>query len=155
VNALRLKTRQGNADGSGNDPGGKQIAPYEASKYAKPSCSDVASFRLKDFDPVETLGLKSKEHAHETLERGIARLCDLQGKALRTGPLGSLGGSAGYDAAGKRQHDQHVDVRIEPPGLQRDFIQGASARSGPRFSVAATRSPPSTAARSVFSSLLL
>ena len=37
-------------------------------------------FRLKDFDPADTLGLKSKEQAGETLEHGIARLSELQEK---------------------------------------------------------------------------
>ena len=35
---------------------------------------DGLRFRMKDFDPGETLGLKSKDHAKEILERGIARL---------------------------------------------------------------------------------
>ena len=39
-----------------------------------------SNFHLKDFDPGETLGLKSKEHAKKALERGIARLSELQEK---------------------------------------------------------------------------
>jgi len=74
------------------------------------------------------------------------------GKALRTGPLGSLGDPAGYGRGGKRQHDQARDVRIEPPGLQRDFVQGAlRGGSGPRFSVAgATRSLPARGKIGIF-----
>ena len=37
-------------------------------------------FRIKDFDPAETLGLKSKEHAQESLDKGIAQLSDRQEK---------------------------------------------------------------------------
>jgi len=41
------------------------------SQYVKQfRVSDGAEFRLKDFGPAETLGLKSKEHAQETLESG-------------------------------------------------------------------------------------
>ncbi len=64
-----------------------------------------SSFRLKDSDPGETLRLKSKEHAQKLLEKGIARLRDLQEK---------LG-----------QHDRARDVRREPSGVSGVFIQGS------------------------------
>jgi hypothetical protein len=35
--------------------------------------ADGSHFRLKDFSPSETLGLKSKDHAQETLQRGVHR----------------------------------------------------------------------------------
>jgi len=40
-------------------------------EFAKPfQVADGSHFRLKDFNPADTLGLKSKEHAEEALERG-------------------------------------------------------------------------------------
>jgi len=49
--------------------------------YAKPfQIADGSHFRLKDFNPAETLGLKSKEHAQKKLEQGVARLTELQRK---------------------------------------------------------------------------
>jgi hypothetical protein len=40
-------------------------------EFVKPfRIQDGAGFRLKDFDPADTLGLKSKEHAREILGAG-------------------------------------------------------------------------------------
>ncbi|HLP99807.1 MAG TPA: polyphosphate kinase 2 family protein, partial [Candidatus Limnocylindria bacterium] len=49
--------------------------------YVEPfRVTDGSRFRMKDFDPGETLGLKAKEEAQRDLEEGIARLSVLQDK---------------------------------------------------------------------------
>ena len=112
------------------------------SKYAKPfRVADGASFRLKDFDPAETLGLKSKEHAHETLEHGIARLCDLQEKLYAQDRWAVLVILQAMDAAGKDSTIGHVMSGVNPQGcevfsfkepspeeLDHDFLWRASQR---------------------------
>jgi hypothetical protein len=91
------------------------------SEYAKRfRVEDGSEFRLKDFDPAETLGLKSKERAHEILEQGIHSLCDLQEKLFA--------------------QDRWA---ILVARVQCKFIQGAFDRgTGARFSVEGrTRAP--------------
>jgi hypothetical protein len=41
---------------------------------------DGSKFRLKDFDPGDSSGVKSKKHAEKELPRGIERMADLQDK---------------------------------------------------------------------------
>src|SRR5467141_2506324 len=89
------------------------------SEYAKPfRVADGASFRFKDFDPAETLGLKSKEHAHETLEHGIARLCDLQEKLYAQDRWAVLVILQAMDAAGKDSVIKHVMSGVNPQGCE-------------------------------------
>ncbi len=67
-----------------------------------------SSFRLKDSDPGETLRLKSKEHAQKLLEKGIARLRDLQEKLYAQERWALLVILQGMDAAGKDSTIEHV-----------------------------------------------
>jgi len=98
------------------------------SKYAKPfRVADGASFRLKDFDPAETLGLKSKEHAHETLEHGIARLCDLQEKLYAQDRWAVLVILQAMDAAGKDSTIKHVMSGLNPQGCSVTSFKAPSA----------------------------
>src|SRR5258706_982398 len=97
-------------------------------KYAKPfRVADGASFRLKDFDPAETLGLKSKEHAHETLEHGIARLCDLQEKLYAQDRWAVLVILQAMDAAGKDSTIKHVMSGLNPQGCSVTSFKAPSA----------------------------
>ena len=80
--------------------------------------SDGKQFRLKDFDPAETLGLKSKEHAAETLERGIARLAGLQEKLYAADRWAILVVLQAMDAAGKDSTIKHVMSGLNPMGCQ-------------------------------------
>ena len=110
------------------------------SEYAKRfRVEDGADFRLKHFDPAETLGLKSKEHAQETLERGIARLSDLQQKLFAQGRWAILMVLQAMDAAGKDSTIKHVMSGVNPQGcsvtafkqpsneeLEHDFLWRAS-----------------------------
>jgi PPK2 family polyphosphate:nucleotide phosphotransferase len=87
------------------------------SEYAKEfRVTDGAEFRLKDFSPAETLGLKSKEHAQEALERGIARLADLQGKLFAQNRWAVLVVLQAMDAAGKDSLIKHVMSGVNPQG---------------------------------------
>jgi PPK2 family polyphosphate:nucleotide phosphotransferase len=79
---------------------------------------DGLRFRLKDFDPGETLGLKSKEHAKEILERGIARLEKLQEKLYAQDRWSILLILQGMDAAGKDSTIKHVMSGVNPEGCQ-------------------------------------
>ena len=114
------------------------------SKYAKPfRVPDGASFRLKDFDPAETLGLKSKEHAHETLEHGIARLCDLQEKLYAQDRWAVLVILQGMDAAGKDSTIKHVMSGLNPQGCSVTSFKAPSAEDLDHdFLWRATRSLP-------------
>lgn len=86
-------------------------------EFVKPfEVADGSQFRLKDFDPAETLGLKSKERAQETLERGIARLTVLQEKLYAQDRWGLLLILQGMDAAGKDSTVKHVMSGVNPQG---------------------------------------
>jgi PPK2 family polyphosphate:nucleotide phosphotransferase len=87
------------------------------SEYAKRfRVTDGPNFRLKDFDPAGTLGLKSKEQAQETLEHGIARLCDLQEKLFAQDRWAILVVLQAMDAAGKDSTIKHVMSGLNPQG---------------------------------------
>jgi PPK2 family polyphosphate:nucleotide phosphotransferase len=87
------------------------------SKYVNPfRVTEGAGFRLKDYDPAETLGLKSKEHAHESLERGIARLSELQEMLFAQDRWGILVILQAMDAAGKDSTIKHVMSGVNPQG---------------------------------------
>jgi PPK2 family polyphosphate:nucleotide phosphotransferase len=93
------------------------IISMKPSEYAKRfRVTDGPNFRLKDFDPSETLGLKSKEHAQETLEHGIARLCDLQEKLFAQDRWAILVVLQAMDAAGKDSTIKHVMSGLNPQG---------------------------------------
>jgi hypothetical protein len=75
---------------------------------------DGKGFRFKDFDPGDTLGFKSeyKKHAQEHLQKGVARLAELQDKEGR--------------------NDQARDVGRESAGMRSIGLQGAvGGRTGP------------------------
>ena len=122
------------------------------SKYAKPfRVADGASFRLKDFDPTETLGLKSKEHAHETLEHGIARLCDLQEKLYAQDRWAVLVILQGMDAAGKDSTIKHVMSGLNPQGCSVTSFKAPSAEDLDHdFLWRATRSLPARGKIGIF-----
>ena len=98
---------------------------------------------MKDFDPAETLGLKSKEHAHETLEHGIARLCDLQEKLYAQDRWAVLVILQGMDAAGKDSTIKHVMSGLNPQGCSVTSFKAPSAEDLDHdFLWRATRSLP-------------
>jgi PPK2 family polyphosphate:nucleotide phosphotransferase len=91
----------------------------KAREFAKPfRVEDGAHFHLKDFDPAQTLDLKSKEQAQETLERGIERLADLQEKLYAQERWAVLVILQAMDAAGKDSTIKHVMSGVNPQGCQ-------------------------------------
>ncbi len=97
-------------------------------EFVKPfRIEDGSQFRMKDFDPAETLGLKSKEHAKETLERGIARLAELQEMLYAQDQWGILVILQAMDAAGKDSTIKHVMSGINPQGCQVHSFKSPSA----------------------------
>src|ERR1035441_4072079 len=86
-------------------------------EFTKPfRIAEGAHFRLKDFDPAETLDLKSKEHAQEALDRGIARLSDRQEKLYAQDRWAILVILQAMDAAGKDSTIKHVMSGVNPQG---------------------------------------
>jgi PPK2 family polyphosphate:nucleotide phosphotransferase len=88
-------------------------------EFVKPfRIADGSNFRLKDYDPAETVGLKSKEHAKEILERGIMRLTHLQEKLYAQDRWAILLNLQAMDAAGKDSTIKHVMSGVNPQGCQ-------------------------------------
>jgi PPK2 family polyphosphate:nucleotide phosphotransferase len=89
--------------------------------------TDGSGFRMKDFDPAETLGLKSKERATEILERGIVRLSQLQEQLYAQDRWGILLILQAMDAAGKDSTIKHVMSGVNPQGCQVNSFKSPSA----------------------------
>ncbi len=87
--------------------------------FAKPfHITDGKPFRLKDIDPGDTGSLKSNENAREWLERGVARLSDLQEKLYAQDKWALLLIFQAMDAAGKDGTIKHVMSGVNPQGCQ-------------------------------------
>lgn len=90
-----------------------------ASKLVKPyRVDDGRKFRLKDFDPANTSHFRSKEHAEELLEQGIASMAELQDKLYAQDRWGLLLIFQAMDAAGKDGAIKHVMSGLNPQGCQ-------------------------------------
>lgn len=88
-------------------------------KYAESfRVADGKNFRLKNCDPGETLGLKSKQHAQKHLEGGIALLSELQEKLYAQDRWALLLIFQAMDAAGKDSTIKHVMSGVNPQGCQ-------------------------------------
>ena len=79
---------------------------------------DGKDFRLKDYDPADTDGRHSKEHAEEALQQGVARLAELQDKLYAQDRWAVLLIFQGMDAAGKDGAIKHVMSGVNPEGCQ-------------------------------------
>ena len=75
-------------------------------------------FRLKDFDPGTTGHFRSKEHAQEMLDRGIAEMAELQDKLYAQDVWAVLLIFQAMDAAGKDGAIKHVMSGLNPQGCQ-------------------------------------
>src|ERR1700692_78540 len=96
-------------------------------EFAKPfQVADGSHFRLKEFDPADTLGLKSKEYAKATLERGIARLAKLQEKLYAQDRWAILLILQAMDAGGKDSTIKHVMSGVNPQGCQVNSFKAPS-----------------------------
>jgi len=102
----------------------------EARKFAKQfRITNGEKFRLKDFDPKETLGLKSedRQRAKEALEVGICALAELQDMLYAQDKWGVLLIFQAMDAAGKDGAIKHVMSGVNPQGCQVFSFKAPSA----------------------------
>jgi PPK2 family polyphosphate:nucleotide phosphotransferase len=87
--------------------------------FSKPyRVDDGRKFRLKDFDPADTAGVKSKRLAEKELPRGVERLSDLQDKLYAQDRWAILLIFQAMDAAGKDGAIKHVMSGVNPQGCQ-------------------------------------
>jgi PPK2 family polyphosphate:nucleotide phosphotransferase len=75
-------------------------------------------FKLKDYDPADTGQWRSKEHAEQAIQEGIARMADLQDKLYAQDRWAVLLIFQGMDAAGKDGVIKHVMSGVNPQGCQ-------------------------------------
>ena len=75
-------------------------------------------FRLKDYDPGHTAGVRDKEEAQHLLEEGTARLTELQDKLYAQDSWALLLIFQAMDAAGKDGMIKHVMSGVNPQGCQ-------------------------------------
>jgi len=89
----------------------------EAAKLASRYCiTDGKKFRLKDFDPGDTDGMKSKKLAEKALAHSSAMLTEMQEKLYAQDEWALLLIFQGMDAAGKDGAIKHVMSGINPQG---------------------------------------
>jgi PPK2 family polyphosphate:nucleotide phosphotransferase len=84
-------------------------------------------FRLDDVKPGDTGGLKSTEQARDQLQRGIARVSDLQQRLYAQDQWGVLLIFQAMDAAGKDGAIAHVMSGVNPQGCQVFSFKAPSA----------------------------
>jgi PPK2 family polyphosphate:nucleotide phosphotransferase len=89
-----------------------------ANRFAKPFRITKRSFKLDHIDPRETGHIKSKEAAVKWLNRGVARLNDLQEKLYAQNRWALLLIFQAMDAAGKDGTIKHVMSGVNPQGCQ-------------------------------------
>lgn len=77
-----------------------------------------SDFRLKDYDPGETLGIKSKKEALRALQEGTSRLSELQDKLFAQDCWALLVILQAMDAAGKDGTIKHVMSGVNPQACQ-------------------------------------
>jgi PPK2 family polyphosphate:nucleotide phosphotransferase len=89
----------------------------EAERIVSPYCiTDGKKFRLKDFDPADTNGIKSKKAAQSMLESSSVMLAEMQEKLYAQDVWALLLIFQGMDAAGKDGAIKHVMTGINPQG---------------------------------------
>jgi len=90
-----------------------------ASDFSKPYRVDNGKkFRLKDFDPDDSSGVKSRKQAEKVLPLGIERMADLQDKLYAQDRWAILLIFQAMDAAGKDGAIKHVMSGVNPQGCQ-------------------------------------
>jgi PPK2 family polyphosphate:nucleotide phosphotransferase len=89
------------------------------SRFIKSYCVEHGKdFRLKDVDPADTQGLDLKEQAKDFLEKGVARLSDLQQTLYAQDQWAVLVILQGMDGAGKDSIIRHVMSGVNPQGCE-------------------------------------
>lgn len=102
----------------------------QAHHFAKPyRITDGKSFRLKDVDPGDTMGLKSeaKPQAVDALQQGVKALAELQDKLYAQDKWALLIVLQAMDAAGKDGTIKHVMSGVNPQGCQVFSFKSPSA----------------------------
>ena len=90
-----------------------------ASKLSKPyRIEHGKGFQLKHFDPGTTGHFRSKEHAQEMLDRGIAEMAEFQDRLYAQDVWAVLLIFQAMDAAGKDGAIKHVMSGVNPQGCQ-------------------------------------
>jgi PPK2 family polyphosphate:nucleotide phosphotransferase len=88
-------------------------------KLAKAYCVERGKhFKLKDFDPADTGGFRSKERAAAALQKSLEQLADLQAKLYAQDQWAVLLIFQGMDASGKDGVIKHVMAGVNPMGCQ-------------------------------------
>jgi PPK2 family polyphosphate:nucleotide phosphotransferase len=91
----------------------------EASRLSRPFCvAQGDKFRLKDYDPAGTNGVKSKQQAQEILQRGTELLSHMQEKLYAQDRWALLLIFQAMDAAGKDGVIKHVMSGVNPQGCE-------------------------------------
>ena len=114
-------------------------------KYVHPfRVTKGKGFQLKDFDPVDTRGLKmDKAEAAELLQRGTEWLAEEQDMLYAQNRWSLLLVFQAMDAAGKDSTIKHVMSGVNPQGCQGRLVQAAHLRgSRSRLYVAIYEAPP-------------
>jgi PPK2 family polyphosphate:nucleotide phosphotransferase len=89
----------------------------QAARLAEPFCvTKGEKFRLKDWDPADTTGVKSKQHAQNILDAREGVLNHLQEKLYAQDRWAVLVVLQGMDAAGKDGVIKHVMSGVNPQG---------------------------------------
>jgi PPK2 family polyphosphate:nucleotide phosphotransferase len=88
---------------------------------------DGKGFKLKDFDPADCGGLKSKEQAQSLLDEGVKRLSSLQERLYAQDKWALLVVLQAMDAAGKDGAVKHVMTGVNPQGCQVHSFKAPSA----------------------------
>jgi PPK2 family polyphosphate:nucleotide phosphotransferase len=89
----------------------------EASRLSRPFCVEQGDkFRLKDYDPARTNGVKSKKQAQGILQRGMELLNHMQEKLYAQDRWALLLIFQALDAAGKDGVIKHVMSGVNPQG---------------------------------------
>jgi len=88
-------------------------------KLVKAYCVERGKhFKLRDFDPADTAGIRSKEHATAALQKSLEQLADLQNKLYAQDQWAVLLIFQGMDASGKDGVIKHVMAGVNPMGCQ-------------------------------------
>ncbi len=89
--------------------------------------AEDASFRLATINPADTWKLKSKDQAQKWLEKGVARLSELQPKLYAQNQWALLLIFQAMDAAGKDGTIKHVMSGVNPQGCEVSSFKAPSA----------------------------
>ena len=101
----------------------------EAAQIAKPyRITNGEKFRLKDYDPADTGGMKDKKKALKILEKSVQLLSHLQEKLYAQDEWAALLIFQAMDAAGKDGAIKHVMSGINPEGCDVTSFKAPSHR---------------------------